>query len=623
MACLLAAVLLGVGAVVRADAGRNGSPFWGLVIAFCLVTAGVVLLFAQARYAFWRRTAGIVSPRPGERDALEQPSASELAAQRWDWLILVNLIVLACIPRLVALFHSYWYDELWTLDFMRHGPLYALTQQQGYNNHPLNSFLGSLCLRWYQSFAALATPPVLPPTWVARMPAFLFGISAPALLYATARRHIATPAALAAGALLALSPAAIDFSTQARGYSALLFFTIAQAYWLSKALRTSAATAWLYWLGCTALGVLAHLYFVFVLFVDLIFIVGLAVWVHSRLMDGLRARALVEQGVTLTLAWVPLAVAGYARMWNAIQETMNRFAGVEPMARAHDVVVPMLQAWGGIPRGGFWTVYCIACALLIVLGVRALAKRPSGAAFYLPLILIVPPLLVEIAHPHYVYMRFFLFMLPAFLTLLACGMWELAVWIVGPKRERATYQMLALGLCVAGFFLLTFSGVRDVLLLPKQDYAGAAQRLQEEIERGRMVTSMGLGAEYFKFYAPQIQLKKKEAQLRDLLQAKKSLLVVDTGLVGNPSRPQPALTTLIKRAAGAPLWIFPGRFRDWPARWLDGDSDMSVYELKTNELPPTSARSASRRKGLRPSAAVAPSLQNRVSSRVRSGVTSG
>jgi hypothetical protein len=581
--CLLGALVSGVGAVMRADGGQNGSPAWGLTIALCLVVTGAVSLFAQARYSFWRRSAGIVTFQAGERDRMENLSAVERIAQRWDLLVGVNLVVLAAILRIFPLFQSFWFDELWTLDFMRHGPLYALTHQESYNNHLLNSILGSLCLQFYGSISGHGVEAV-PPTWVVRFPAFLFGICAPAVLYAAARRHVVRPVALAAAVLLALSPVAIDFSAQARGYAALVFFAIAQAYWLSRALKTSAASAWLGWLACAVLGVLAHLYFIFIIVVDLLFICALAAWTWTSMLDRPRARALVEQGVTLTLAWLPLAFGGYVRVWQPMQETADRFSEAVPMAHVHDILVPLLQAWGGVPQGTLWTVFCIASAALVLLGLRHLARQPSGVALYLGLMLVVPPLLVEIISPHFVYMRFFIFMLPAFLTLVACGIWELAVWTLGPQRERAAYHSLALSLGTAGFFLLTASGVRAMLLLPKQDYAGAVHRLREELDNKRAVASMGLGQEYFRLYEPRILPTKNEAQLRSLVQTKKTLLIVDSGLVGNPSKPPPMLPTLVKQAAGEPKFVFPGRFPNWPYRWLDGDSDVAVYALSANQL---------------------------------------
>ena len=45
--------------------------------------------------------------------------------------------------------------------------------------------------------------------------------------------------------------------------------------------------------------------------------------------------------------------------------------------------------------------------------------------------------------------------------------------------------------------------------------------------------------------------------------------------------------TALVRASGAPFAVFPGRYADWPSRWLDGDSDMALYRLSAERALPT------------------------------------
>jgi hypothetical protein len=579
----VAAVFVGTAALLRAENGQSASPASELVVALCLVISGIVLLAAHTRESFWRGAIGFLTAPSEPR--FRRPE--EQATLRWDAFFLAALVVVAAIPRLFALSHSLWFDELWTLEFMRHGPLYAFSTQQSYNNHLLNSVLGSLCLQLYTLFTREPIPP-LPPAWLVRLPAFMFGVCAPSMLYATARQHLARPAALAAAALLALSPAAVDFSAQARGYSALLFFTVAQAFFYGQALRTGAASAWVGWLACAVLGIASHLYFVCVVGVNLLFVALRAAWIATHLLDTARARAVFEQGVVLTLAWIPLALGCYALVRQEMLATAHRFAGMEPMARAHEILLPMLQLWGGVPRDGLLWVYYGACAACALLGIVHLARKPSGAAVYLPLLLVVPLLVVELAEPHYVYIRFFLFLLPAFVTLLACGLWELTLWALGPGPERAVYRALTLGVLTAGFFLLTLPGLREVMLLPKQDFAGAAERLRAEQERGRALVAVGLGNNYFKAYGLRAALPGDEAQLRAIVQKLQSVRVVDSGLLANPRMPPPILPTYVHRYGTGPIFVFPGRYRGWPYRWLDGDSDVMVYQLNAAQLPPPS-----------------------------------
>src|SRR5262249_18822170 len=159
----------------------------------------------------------------------------------------------------------------------------------------------------------------------------------------------------------------------------------------------------------------------------------------------------------------------------------------------------------------------------------------------------------------------------------ACGLWELALWALGPRPERAVYQALTLGVLTAGVFLLTLPGLREVMLLPKQDYAGAAARLKVGQDRGRALVAVGLGNNYFASNGLRVALPGDETQLRAIVQKQKSVLAADSALVANPRKPPPILPTYVRRYGTGPIFVFPGRYRGWAYRWLDGDSDVTVY----------------------------------------------
>ncbi|HZO87809.1 MAG TPA: glycosyltransferase family 39 protein [Chthonomonadaceae bacterium] len=576
LACLVAALSLGIGTALGAQGAAGGWARNGLAISVALVVAGAGLFIAQARYTFWRRTAGIVAlaPAPGERDAREMPDASELALRQMDFLLGLCMALLAAILRLAPLLQSLSARELQFIAALNGGPAPA---SPGFSP-PLNTWLVSLCLRAHTALAGARAE--LPPAWIVRLPAFLFGVFAAWALYAAARRHMERMAAVGAAALLALSPAAIDLSTQAHGSSALLFFAIVLSYWLTPALRTSSAAAWMWWLACAVLGVLAHPYFVFVLVVNLIFIIALAVWVYRSLLDPPRARALVEQAITLTIVWMPLALSGYLSLWPAAPKPGTLAVVPETALRAHAIVVPLLQSWGGVPQGALWTVFWIASLILILLGIRHLVRNVSSSALYLPLMLVVPPLLAEILQLRLATLANFSFLLPAFLTLVACGLWHLALWTLGPRPERAVYQALAFSVGAAGFVMLTLSGLWQVLLLPRQGYEGAAQWLLGQSTSGRAIVSVGAGGEFLDRYGLTVEHPANAAKLRALLKSSKTLFVVDMGRQENPGVPPSDLPAFIEHAAKQTVKVFPGRYAYWPYRSLDDDSDITIYRLE-------------------------------------------
>ncbi len=486
--------------------------------------------------------------------------------------------LLGIILRLLAARHSLWYDELWTISFMRGGPVYAMTHQGSYNNHLLNSFLGSLLLR-LRLLVTGSTPSTGAPAWWVRFPSLCFGACSVPLLYAMVRAVVNRPVALCAAFLLAVSPVAVDLSAQSRGYAGVMCMGIAQAYFLARALQSASQRDWMGWLLCAFVGVWAHLYMLFIVFVDSLLVVGLIVG-HIRKQETPRALGLLKQGVVMLGAWLCLTALCYAGVLGALRREFGRVYETGPMARAHNVLLPMLQLWGGLPTGAGRLAFYALAALLPTLGVWLLWRSRPSVAAYLVGLLLVPPFLVEIAHPHFVYPRFFAFALPAFLTLVACGLWQIALLLTASDTQKQTPRLCLLAAGCLVFLLPGWNGLRDVVVLPKQDYTNAAMLLVQAQREHRAVAVVGTGCEYFKSYGIRPLYPRTVAELTALARQNRTLLVADTGLIVNAHYPPPTVTQWLYQNAGPPLAIFPGRCADWPHRWLDGDSDIKIYELR-------------------------------------------
>lgn len=491
--------------------------------------------------------------------------------------------LLGIILRLLAARHSLWYDELWTMSFMRGGPVYAMTHQGSYNNHLLNSFLGSLLLRLRLLVTGLS-PSTGAPAWWVRFPSLCFGACSVPLLYVTVRAVVNRPVALCAALLLAVSPVAIDLSAQSRGYAGVLCCGIAQAYFLARALKTALWRDWTGWLLCAFVGVWAHLYMLFIVFVDSLLVVALIAG-HIRKQETMRAWGLLKQGIVMLFAWLCLTVVCYAGVLGALRREFGRVYETGPMARAHNVLLPMLQLWGGLPTGAARLAFYALAALLPILGVWLLWRSRSSLAAYLVGLLLAPPFLVEVAHPHFVYPRFFAFALPAFLTLVASGLWQIALLLTASDAQKQTPRLCLLAAGCLLFLLPGWNGLRDVLVLPKQDYTNAAILLVQAQREHRAIAVVGTGCEYFKSYGIRPFYPHTVAELMALARQNHTLLVADTGLVVNAHYPPPYVSQWLHQNASPPITAFPGRCASWPHRWLDGDSDITIYELHTDQLP--------------------------------------
>ncbi|MDH5529995.1 MAG: glycosyltransferase family 39 protein, partial [Paracoccaceae bacterium] len=185
------------------------------------------------------------------------PSAAEAdsrskyhdTAPRWALLLMVVILATAAGLRFYTLDRGIWYDEmLMHISHMHLSPLQILTTFKDANNHILYTFLARL------SIDALGDT-----VTAIRLPAALFGIASIAAIYGFARRVMSWPEALAAALLLALSYHHLWFSQNARGYTALLFFSLLSSSFLIDAMRTGSTKRWVAYAVAGALGAFTHL----------------------------------------------------------------------------------------------------------------------------------------------------------------------------------------------------------------------------------------------------------------------------------------------------------------------------------------------------------------------------
>ncbi len=569
--CLVVAVFA-VGLILL-DRMRRLSGLVPLTVAVGTALAGLLLLFAHRRAPTWMASAA--SDR-----GVSAPVAH--ASDRW---IVATLALIALVPRWIALRHSLIVDELWTLSFVQRGPLYAVTHQSEYNNHLLNSLLCSLLLE--ARSALLGVPAASDTSWypLMRAPSLLFGVASAPLLYLAVRTRLPRDVSLVAALLLALSPVAVDVSAQSRGYAAMICLTIAAALALESAARTARPLTWLSWLLCTTLAALAHLYSGFAVVAGgLCF--GLAGLTAS---EPTRRRCLLEQALLLPAVWACLTIAGFAGVLGVMRAALHTEASRPLDARMDQVLLPMLQRWGGSMHGAAVPIYYLLVLVLLTAGLVSLRRQAPIVALYCGLLLFLPPIVVEILRPHFVFMRFFVVALPAFLLCIACGLREVARLLCRPVGDVHPSRLFG-GLSAV---LLAGSAIRlmPVLLLPKQDYKQSAAFLKRKQREGAAVAVIGVGYQYFNRYGMGAYYPATGADLDRYVRAHHGALLVDTGIRVHPL---PAdLRAYLRRHQGRPVAIFPARYGDWPYRSKDEESDFTVSPLSAEPLPSNSRDSSS------------------------------
>lgn len=428
---LLLALATGTGELMRASRSQNALSQHPMLEALLLFLSGVTLLFAQSRYLFWRQAAGIVEPHPLAPEAQRLPDPAARVLLRGDGVAIAGLFVLAAVPRWLFLSAGLQAVEADALPFYQNGPLYALTQQSGYTKHLLDAFLGSLCV----SVARILSPEVLAFPVLLRMPAFLLGCLSVPMLYLTVRTVFGRPAGMIAAFFLALLPPGVTLSTQARGYSALIFFTIAQGFFLYRALLLTSAGAWIGWLACSVLGIMAHLSFVSVFVSSVMFVALRALWYRIYLNNPARSAALAEQVGIMSVAGSLLVSAAYLP---AGAETLALFSSFSPCVRCVvETVLPTLRFWVGLTHAPLTVPVLFCCALLLLAAGWYLARQASAAAAYLIVMIAAPFLFTSVMPPPLKHPEALSAGLPFFLTLLACGVMQCARSVIGAGSNRA------------------------------------------------------------------------------------------------------------------------------------------------------------------------------------------
>lgn len=187
--------------------------------------------------------------------------------RRGRWATAAGLIALtgvAAVLRLPGLNQGLWYDEIMTIVLSLREPLTSIVQRFPSNNvHPLYSVLGRL------SIVALGEH-----AWTIRLPAVLFGVACIPLMYATALEVASRREALFSAAILAVSYQHVWFSQNARGYSALAFWTLLCTWLFFRARRRNSYGLQTAYACAAALGVYTHMTMGFIIATHALIVAG-------------------------------------------------------------------------------------------------------------------------------------------------------------------------------------------------------------------------------------------------------------------------------------------------------------------------------------------------------------
>jgi 4-amino-4-deoxy-L-arabinose transferase-like glycosyltransferase len=433
----------------------------------------------------------------------ELQSAPASAPVPWTWL--AGFSLLGLLLRLIAINQQLWFDEIITLLNSARAPLaHIVTHYTGQNQHTLYSILA------HGSIRLLGDHP-----WTLRLPAVLFGVACIPALYFFGRLVTAKAEALAACALMTVNYQHVWFSQNARGYTAMAFWTLVTSTFFLRSVRGSDRRNRLVYGVTAALGIYTHLMMIFVIAAHaVVYLWMVAGGARSRRGMPRPSRAPIYGFalaiLTSLLLYAPVIPVILSHNVGPAREHV-RYEWASPVWAAAELLRGLRTAtaggWLALAVGGF-VALCGAASYWR-------QNRYVAGLMILPGVLTAAAIL---ATRHNFWPRFFFFEIGFVLLIVVRGAMLTAAYVA--RRFGASESVRsATGLALIALLLLaSVVPLRAAYRYPKQDYLGALKFVEQHKQAAEAVATAGVVASpYQRYYRQQWPMVETTAQLDHLL----------------------------------------------------------------------------------------------------------
>jgi uncharacterized membrane protein len=395
------------------------------------------------------------------------------------WVWLTALTILAAGLRVIEVNQGLWWDEIYFLVTTVRRPLAEIiTIFPGDTQHPLYSILARLSILAFGEHV-----------WSLRLPAVVFGVASIPALYFLGVSVASRTEALIAAALLAVSYHHVWFSQNARGYTALAFWTLSSTFFLLRGMRTGRRGPFAAYAVVTSLGAYTHLTMLFLVASQGLVCAGAAVMDWKKRL-GLAKWRLALQAFLLAGG---LTLLFYAPI---LMQVRNYFVNRPSSMRA--VSTPRWALWEtlrGLTRGLGTEGVLVAAALVVACGAWSYYRenRLVFALFALPGACIAMGAFLARGT---MYPRFYFFLIGFAVLILVRGLMVIPRWIaaswpgVSARANPRLAPALSAGLAAILLAASAFSLVRNYRY-PKQDYEAAIKFVDAERRPGEPVVTAG------------------------------------------------------------------------------------------------------------------------------------
>jgi len=419
---VLAGMLLGYGAALV------GMSFWSLYLA----TSGLSLAGEISRHASDVRALIRDHLLPPMRRAFEPGRAL-------GWLFMVLCLGIAV--RAYFLAQPVRYDEAYTFLNFVNGPLLPLFDYAYPNNHVLHTILMKLSTMLFGAHPASL-----------RLPAFIAGIASIPLMFCLARTLSRDRSATFATVIIAVFPYLILYSTNARGYSIVVFLTLALIWVAAQTAQSPsiAASAVLSIIGAFGLLTIPSTAFA---------VAGVYLWYGCLLLiNGTKLKrmacdfavpcAVMTAGLTAFL-YTPVIFVS-----NGIEPIIdNEYVKAQPSAEFFSRIYPHFAATLADFSRDIPGPVVILCLGLMAIGTYGAAKnRNWPVLLLLPAALAASTVLFFIKHA-IPFPRTWIFLIPIAILQANAGLAYCLETFPGKPRRFINYGIVLAGACYALFLV--------------------------------------------------------------------------------------------------------------------------------------------------------------------------
>lgn len=339
------------------------------------------------------------------------------------WLGFAAIAVVAAVIRIYGALNDLWLDEIWSLELLAgvSSPLDVFTRIHHDNNHYLNTL--SMLFFGPQG------------NWLGyRVPSLIAGVGAVIMAGLIGRRKSAA-AAIAAMLLTGFSYVLVVFSSEARGYAAVVFFSFLSFFVLEAHLKNPTWRSGLIYSVSAIVGIAAHLTFVN-------FLLAAVAWSVARCIS---TRAVFNRSSVGILACHIAPVAFLAVLY-VVDIRHTAIGGGDPTLLADGFATYF--AWSlGAPFADSWKLAACAMTLAVLMAcVKLLWRERSDSIVFYAVVIVIAPLVLAVARDaNVLYVRYFIVSI-AFLLLLVA--FALASLCHGGRRGQILCICALLVFCV-------------------------------------------------------------------------------------------------------------------------------------------------------------------------------